>query len=53
MHTDLNFKFKAALYTSMSLFNSGTKLFQAEIITLTQETSLPINVSSPVRHAHF
>ena len=56
MHTHLNFKFKAALYIStlvITLFNSSTKLFKAEIITVTQETGLPINTSSPVRHAHF
>ena len=56
MHTHLNFKFKPALYSStvvITLFNSSTKLFQAEIITVTQKTSLPINASSPVWHAHF
>ena len=54
--THLNFKFKPALYSNtlvITLFNSSTKLFLAEIITVTQETSLPINASSPVRHAHF
>ena len=38
MHTHLNFKFKLALYSitlSIKLFNSGTKLFYAEIITAT------------------
>ena len=56
MHTHLKLKFKAALYTStlvITLFNSSTKLFKAEIITVTQEASLPINASSPVRHTHF
>ena len=55
-HTHLNFKFKAALYTStlvITLFNSSTKLFEAEIITVTQEVSLPINTSSTLRHTQF
>ena len=56
MHTHLNFKVKPALYSStvvITLFNSNTKLFQAEIITVKQEASLPLNASLLIRHTHF
>ena len=46
MHTHLSFKFKVALCSS-------TKLFKAEIITVTQEASLPLNASPPVWHPFY
>ena len=42
-----------ALYSStlvITLFKNSTKL---EIITVTQEVSLPLNTSPHVRHAYF
>ena len=45
-HTHLNFKVKPALYSNAVVTTPS------EIITVTQEASLPLNASLPVRHAH-
>ena len=56
MYMHLNFVFKQALYFStlaIKLLNSGRKLFQIAINTITLRASLLLKASSHIQYTHF